>query len=95
MTNFSERLQMALKHHQSGQLQRADSIYQQILQKNPKQPDALNLSGLIAHQTGNNVKAAKLINKAILNNLKNPDYYNLGIVLSALGKRRDAIHAYR
>ncbi len=96
MTNISEVLQMALKHHQAGQLQKAESIYHQILQENPNHHDALNLSGLIAHQTGNNVKAAELINKAILNNPKNPDYYyNLGIVLSALGKWKEAIHAYR
>ncbi len=96
MTIISEALQMALKHHQSGQLEQAESIYHQILEKNPKHPDALNLSGLIAHQTGNSVKAADLINKAILNNPDNPDYYyNLGIVLSALGKWKDAIQAYR
>jgi len=96
MTNISEALQMALKHHQAGQLQKAESIYHQILQENPNHHDALNLSGLIAHQTGNNVKAAEFINKAILNNPKIPDYYyNLGIVLSALGKWKEAIDAYR
>ncbi len=96
MININETLQMALKHHQSGQLQRADSIYQQVLQENPNNPDALNLSGLIAHQTGNNINAAKLINKAILNNPNNPDYYyHLGIVLSTLGKWKEAIPAYK
>jgi len=96
MTNISEALRMALTYHQSGQLQKADSIYHQILKENPNHPDALNLSGLIAHQTGNNVKAADLINKAILNNPKNPDYYyNLGIVLSTLGQWKEAIQAYR
>lgn len=96
MTNISEELQMALKLHQSGQFQKAESIYNQILKENPKHPDALNLSGLIAHQTGNNIKAADLINEAILNSPENPDFhYNLGIVLSALGKWKEAIHAYR
>ncbi|MCP4252934.1 MAG: tetratricopeptide repeat protein [Candidatus Scalindua sp.] len=96
MSNIGNALQIALKHHQAGQLQDAVSIYDQILQENPNHPDALNLSGLIAHQTNNNVKAAELINKAILNNPENPDYYyNLGIVLSALEKWKEAIHAYR
>ncbi len=96
MNNIGNALQMALKHHQAGQLLDAKSIYHQILQENPNHPDALNLSGLIAHQTNNNIKAAELINKAILNNPKNPDYYyNLGIVLSALEKWKEAIHAYR
>ncbi len=38
MTNISEVLQMALKHHQEEQLQKAESIYHQILQKSPNQP---------------------------------------------------------
>ena len=73
MTNISEALQTALTYHQSGQLQKAESIYHQILQENPNHPDALNLSGLIAHHTGNNVQAAELINKAILSNPENLD----------------------
>lgn len=96
MANISKALQVALKHHQTGQLQKAESIYHKILQENPNHPDALNLSGLIAHQSGNNIKAADLLNKAILNNPKNPDYYyNLGIVLSTLGKWKEAIQAYK
>ena len=95
MTIISQTLQIALKHHQAGQLREAESLYHQILQEDPGHSDALNLSGLIAHQTGNNSKAADLINKAILSNPKNPDYYyNLGIVLSALEKWKEAIHAY-
>ncbi len=96
MIKNSKTLHEALKYHQSGQLQKAESLYLQILKENPDHPDALNLSGLIAHQTGNNVKAADLINKAVLNNPENPDYYyNLGVVLSALGEWEDAIQAYR
>ncbi len=96
MTIISQTLQIALKHHQAGQLQKAESLYQQILQENPVHSDALNLSGLIAHQTSNNAKAAELIKKAIQSNPKNPDYhYNLGIVLSSLGQWTEAIQAYR
>ncbi len=96
MTNTGDALQIALKHHQAGQLQIAESIYHQILQENPNHPDTLNLSGLIAHQANDNIKAAELINKAILSNPENPDYhYNLGIVLSSLGRWKDAIQAYR
>jgi len=53
MNDISNALQMALKHHQAGQLKEAESFYHQILQENPNHPDALNLSGLIAHQTIN------------------------------------------
>ena len=53
MNDISNALQMALKHHQAGQLKEAESFYHQILQENPNHPDALNLSGLIAHHTIN------------------------------------------
>ena len=44
----SELIQNGLAHHQAGRLQKAEAIYQSILQNQPQHPDALHLLGLIA-----------------------------------------------
>ena len=58
------QLQQALQLHQSGQLDDAKNIYDQILETSPNQPDALHLRGLIALQTGNAESAVAYIRKA-------------------------------
>ncbi len=95
MASDTDAIQIALKHHQAGQFQKAESIYRQILLDNPNHPDALHLLGVLTHRFGKNSIAAELINKAIVNNPKNPIFhFNLGVVLNALGKWKDAAKAY-
>jgi Tfp pilus assembly protein PilF len=65
MATISEALAIAIQHHQGGRLQAAEQIYQQILQADPKQADALHLLGLIAHQAGNHAVAVEYIERAI------------------------------
>jgi len=67
MSNFNTpgALQSAIAHHQNGRLQQAEALYQQILQVNPKQPDALHLLGLIEHQQGKSQSALARIQKAV------------------------------
>ncbi|MCZ6912500.1 MAG: TIGR02466 family protein [Proteobacteria bacterium] len=68
----------------------AESLYRQVLQAEPNQPDALHLLGLIAQQAGQSASAIDLIRSAIKVNQHNPDYYhNLGIVYESL-KNYDA-----
>ena len=96
MTSDTDTIQIALKHHQAGQLQEAESIYRRILQDNPNHSDALHLLGVLMHRLGKNVIAAELINKAIANNPKSPIFhFNLGVVLNSLGKWKDAAEAYQ
>ena len=52
---------LAVQHHNAGDLPEAENIYNQILQADPNQPDALHYLGVIAHQTRNNEKAIELI----------------------------------
>ena len=89
---LQEALELAIKHHQAGQLDTAKSIYQQILHAQPQQPIALHLLGVISHQNGDNSLAVDLISKAIT---LEPQYAeahsNLSLALSALGKTHDAI----
>ncbi|MGE0086139.1 MAG: tetratricopeptide repeat protein [Desulfococcaceae bacterium] len=94
--DMQKELAEAVHLHQSGQIQAAEKIYQQILARFPQQPDALHLSGLAAHASGDNEKAEKLIKNAILHSHANPVYYsNLGAVLKGMGRSDEAIDSYR
>jgi len=85
-------LNKAVQHHQSGQLQKAEEIYERILSINPNHSDSLHFLGVIAHQAGKSDIAVNLINRAIQNNPKNPVYYNnLGYVFQDQGKLDEAI----
>ena len=94
--DIGSELQKAIRYHQSGELQRAEGIYEKIIEFDSCHSDALHLLGVIANQTGKNDVAISLINKAILNNPEYPLYYcNLGKALKTQGKVDNAISAYR
>lgn len=89
-------LQQAVQSHQSGNLQLASELYQQILADDPNHADANNLLGVIAHQAGNNQMAVQLITRALNSNPKLLSAYNnLGIALAQLGRAEDAIGVYK
>ncbi len=81
-------LQQGLAHHQSGQLQEAEAIYQSILQKQPQHSDAIHLLGVIAHQVGKNEIAVNLIDSAIKINPDVANFYNNA------GEAYRALHNY-
>lgn len=58
-------LRKALQYHESGQLEKANRIYDKILKVNPNHPDSLHLKGFLAHQLGKNDTVIELISKAI------------------------------
>ena len=58
-------LTTALALHQAGQLHAAAQAYRQILQREPDNPDALQLLGALRHQQGDHATAAELIGKAV------------------------------
>ncbi len=91
----AQAINLALKHHEAGDLPKAERIYQQVLQTDPGNPDALHFLGMIAHQVGKNENALDLISKALV--IK-PDiaeaHCNLGIVLKALCKPNEALRSY-
>ena len=90
-----QALGLAIQHHKNGRLAEAERIYQQILQFDAHQPDALHLLGLMAHQRRDDNKAVELITKALA--IK-PDYVeaynNLGNAFRDLGKLDDAATSY-
>jgi predicted O-linked N-acetylglucosamine transferase (SPINDLY family) len=96
MATIAEALQIALQHHQAGQLQDAEALYRQILQVQPQHPDALHLLGVAVHQMGKHDIGAGYIRQAIA--LKPGDakfYNNLGEACRAQGKLADAVGHYR
>jgi predicted O-linked N-acetylglucosamine transferase (SPINDLY family) len=93
---IQQAFELALRHHQAGQLQQAEYIYRQVLAQQPGHVDALHLLGVVSHQNGRNDIAVDLIRQAIAAAPDFPEAYsNLGVALKALGRLDDAIAAHR
>lgn len=89
-------MQAALAHHQQGRLAEAAALYQQVLQRNPKEPDALHLFGVLMHQGGQHEAGRRLVEAAIEVAPGRPEFLsNLGQILKALGRPAEAEAAYR
>jgi tetratricopeptide (TPR) repeat protein len=61
-----ESLSAALQMHQAGQLTVAAQLYQQLLLREPDNPDALHLHGVLCHQQGVHARAVEQIGKAVV-----------------------------
>jgi protein O-GlcNAc transferase len=88
-------LEEGLRHHQAGQLDRAEELYRQVLSAKPRQPDALHLLGMAALARGNAESACELVSQAIRAKPNEAVFHaNLGIVLEALHRWPDAEAEY-
>ncbi|WP_448505928.1 tetratricopeptide repeat protein [Immundisolibacter sp.] len=92
---LQQTLKQGLDLFQAGQLSAAESVFRQLLQALPGQPDALHFLGMIAHQSGDSAAAVELIGQAIRAKPSAPMYCNLGIALQAQGELDAAIENYR
>jgi tetratricopeptide (TPR) repeat protein/2-polyprenyl-3-methyl-5-hydroxy-6-metoxy-1,4-benzoquinol methylase len=93
---IAELLALARRHHQSGELAEAESLYRKIIAIDQNHVDSLHLLGVIAYQVGHYDVAANWIRKAIAVNDRIPAFHNhLGLALDALGRAQDAITHYR
>ena len=91
----TQTLHESLKLHQSGELERAEQIYREILRVDPQHADALHLLGVIFHQRNENEKAVESIRRAVSVNRNVSQYYcNLGIACHALNRFDDAIAGF-
>jgi predicted O-linked N-acetylglucosamine transferase (SPINDLY family) len=80
MNDLAELLSQALQFQKMGELSQAETIYSNILSKEPSHADALHLLGVLELQKKNYQKAIDLILQAIHINPDTPAYYsNLGI----------------
>jgi len=92
---IQQAFDLASKHHQSGRLQQAQQLYQQILARQPDHAGAMHHLGVLAHQQEQNDLAAELIRKAIALNPNVPQAHNsLGTALQAIGQTDEAIASY-
>mgnify|MGYP001262483097 CR=1 FL=1 len=88
-------IQLALRHHQNGELQQAAYIYQQILAEDPGQADANHLLGVIAHQVGEDDRAIRLIRTAIGTDPSIEAFHNnLGEAYRCSGQLDRAVASY-
>lgn len=95
-TSVGDLLKRAATSHQAGNLVMAESLYKQILAKEPAQADALHLLGLAAHQQGRNAEAESLIERAIGEDAGRAYFHNnLGEVRRASGNPGGAEPCYR
>jgi protein O-GlcNAc transferase len=93
--NAQQPIDVAFQHHAAGRLTEAEGIYQQVLQSDPKHPEALHMLGVLAHQTGENDRALDLIGKALtVKPQYESAYVNQGIVLQDLNRLDEAVLSY-
>ncbi|NQU55880.1 MAG: tetratricopeptide repeat protein [Rhodospirillales bacterium] len=93
--SIRQSLDLAIEHHTTGNLSEAERLYKQVLQSEPKNPEALHLLGAIAIQVGRSDVAVDLISRAL--SFK-PDYAEaqnaLGIAFNSLGKLDSAVEKF-
>jgi Flp pilus assembly protein TadD len=99
MTNqekIAEEINRGIGHHQAGRLGEAEKIYREILSREPNQPEALHLLGVVGAQMGHAAEAVEIIRQAIAIRPTVPAYHNdLGNALRDLKRMVEAEAAYR
>ena len=94
--NPIEVLHSAIEAHQSGDFQKAEDLYREVLHIEPEHFYALHYLGVLYCQRGNYDIAIELIQKALQVNPSDAHaHYNLGIALQGKGRADEAIAAYR
>ena len=83
-------------HHQAGRLRQAAALYRKVLDKNPDDPNALHLLGVVANQRGAAGSAVCLIERALPALSDIPDVHlNRGNALREVGRLAEAVASYR
>jgi len=88
-------LKQAVRHHTAGRLDRAEALYNQILEADADNAQALHLLGVVAHQKGDFARAVELISAAIERQPAYGDaHVNLGNALREQGRLEEALQSY-
>jgi len=94
--NINKSIQLAIEHHQAGNLQQAEHIYKRILKVQPDNADALHFLGIIYYQLRNYDLAIEYLKKVLQFNPANADaHYNLGIAFQEKGQIDEAIRCFQ
>ncbi|MGA1995482.1 MAG: tetratricopeptide repeat protein [Bryobacteraceae bacterium] len=96
MGTEADDLDEALMHHRAGRLAEAAAGYRAVLLRNPRQPDALYLLGMVAHQTGRSEPAIRMFRQALVAKPDHAHCWNLlGLALAAAGDEAGAEEGFR
>ncbi|MDG2033084.1 MAG: tetratricopeptide repeat protein, partial [Rhodospirillales bacterium] len=91
-----DKLATAAACHDAGQLQQAESLYRDILSKDPACASARHRLGVLAFQTGQLEAALKLIDSAAVLEPENAVFHmSLGAILRSQGRLQEAEAACR
>lgn len=94
--SYDLMFQQALALHEQGRFDEAESLYRQILETAPRNPDVLNLLGLVAQAKGIHNEAVELFYKAVCEAPTHaPFYFNLALSLDLWDKPHEALNNYR
>lgn len=86
----------ALKYHQTGDFEKAENAYRNILQINQNHFDSLHMLGVLAYEVKHYDAAITLIHRATTVNPNFPHCYsNLGAILYDIGRPEDAVKCYK
>ena len=58
MDTVSSTLQTAMKLHHAGEIDRAESLYRDVIEEEPANSDARHLLGVAAHQRGDHERVS-------------------------------------
>jgi len=93
---LEQALVVANTHHREGRLADAETIYRRVLDKHPKQIQALEGLGAIGVATGRHAEALGWMQQVLATDPRNDRVLNnYGMALRGLGRQDDAIAAFR
>lgn len=97
MTDDARRLLLdGVRLHQAGDLAAAQHCYEAVLARQPDQPDALHLLGLLADHHGDHERAIDLIGRAVAQVPDQAEWHgNLATAMLAAGRAAEAEAGYR
>ncbi|MEL6929364.1 MAG: tetratricopeptide repeat protein, partial [Cyanobacteria bacterium J06600_6] len=85
---FREALQLAMQHQKDNSFAQAEKIYRQILQEQPKQPDALYGLSILARSAGQDRDAEKFLENALQSR---PEFFQAWLSIGNLYQAQDRL----
>ena len=90
-----QQFQIAVEYFHAGNLEKAESVLGELLQKHPGQPDVLHLLSVIALQTDKPEAAARYLNQLIAANPQAANMHDLlGVALRRMDRNEEAIKSF-
>ncbi len=96
MATVSEAILLAFDLQCAGRIAEAETLYDRVLAVDPKNPDALHLSGLLLGQSGRLDAGLARLSQAVLLRPESAEFHaNHGKLLLAAGRTEAAVDAFR